>query len=144
MTVTDAGLRRAEIKPLIGALAFVGEFGIRIVDDTPGAFTMEMPFAERFSGPPGSFPTAVVGAVGDIAAVSSCLSLLPLGWAAATLDFTVKMTGPARGDRLRAVGRVLQNGRTTSVASAEIYAVTGDDAVLCGAVLATTRNFEMK
>lgn len=103
-----------------------------------------MAYADRFSGPLGAFPTAIVGAVGDMAAVSSCLSLLPLGWAAATLDFTGKMTGGARGDMLRAIGKVLQNGRTTSVASSEIYVVTGGQPVLCGAVLATTRNFEIK
>jgi hypothetical protein len=39
---------------------------------------------------------------------------------------------------------VLQAGRTNSVGAADIYAVSGDREMLCGTVLATTRNFEIK
>jgi acyl-coenzyme A thioesterase PaaI-like protein len=86
----------------------------------------------------------VVGTAGDVAAVASCLSMLPRGWALATIDFTIKMTGVARGERLRAKGRVLQNGRTNSVGAADVYAVSDGQEQLCGTVLATTRNFQVK
>jgi len=76
--------------------------------------------------------------------VSSCLSLLPKGWALATLDFTIKMTGVAKGEKLRAKGRVLQAGRTNSVGAADIYAVTAEREMRCGTVLATTRNFQIR
>jgi acyl-coenzyme A thioesterase PaaI-like protein len=79
-----------------------------------------------------------------IAAVTSCLSLLPRGWALATIDFTVKMTGAARGEKLRAKGRLLQAGRTNSVGAADVYAVSDGVETLCGTVLATTRNFQIK
>ena len=103
-----------------------------------------MPFDERFSGPPGQFPASVVGTAGDVAAVSSCLSLLPRGWALATLDFTIKMTGVAKGKKLRAKGRVLQAGRTNSVGAADVYIVSAERETLCGTVLATTRNFQIR
>ena len=137
-------LSRAEIEAFVGAMDFVREHAIRFVEIGPGAVTIELPFAPRFSGPPGQFPASVVGTAGDVAAVASCLSLLPRGWAAATLDFTVKMTGVAKGDKLRAKGRVLQNGRTNSVGAADIYVVSGESETLCGTVLATTRNFLIK
>jgi acyl-coenzyme A thioesterase PaaI-like protein len=111
---------------------------------TPGFVTIELPFAERFSGPPTLFPASIVGTAGDVAAVSSCLSLMPKGWALATLDFTIKMTGIARGEKLRAKGRVLQDGRTNSVGAADVYAVSDGNELLCGTVLATTRNFKIK
>jgi len=79
-----------------------------------------------------------------VAAVSSCLSLLPRGWALATLDFTIKMTGIAKGEKLIARGRVLQAGRTNSVGAADVYGVSADREVLCGTVLATTRNFQIR
>ncbi len=106
--------------------------------------TIELPFDKRFSGPPGQFPASIVGTAGDVAAVTSCLSLLPRGWALATLDFTVKMTGAAKGDMLRAKGRVLQAGRTNSVGAADVYVVSDGSETLCGTVLATTRNFQVK
>ena len=136
-------LDEAELKAFLAALPFVREYGISIVSYTPGAVTIELPFAERFSGPPTQFPASMVGTAGDVAAVSSCLSLLPRGWALATIDFTIKMTGAARGEKLKARGRVLQAGQTNSVGAADVYIVAAGEEVLCGTVLATTRNFKI-
>lgn len=137
-------LTRAEIDAFASALDFVREYAIRIVAIEPGEVTIELPFDKRFSGPPGQFPASIVGTAGDVAAVTSCLSLLPRGWALATIDFTVKMTGAAKGDMLRAKGRVLQAGRTNSVGAADIYVVADGVEALCGTVLATTRNFQIR
>ena len=41
-------------------------------------------------------------------------------------------------------GRVLQDGRTNSVGAADVYCVSGGTELLCGTVLATTRNFKIK
>jgi len=130
-----------DVVSLLSALPFVRQYAISIVSVMPGEVTIDLPFDERFSGPPGQFPASMVGAAGDVAAVASCLSLLPKGWALATLDFTIKMTGVAKGDKLRARGRVLQAGRTNSVGAADVYIVSSEREGLCGAVLATTRNF---
>src|SRR5882724_815538 len=137
-------LDRTGIESFLAALAFVREYAIRIVAVAPGAVTVELPFDARFSGPPGQFPASMVGTAGDVAAVSSCLSLLPIGWALATLDFTIKMTGIAKGERLRAKGRVLQAGRTNSVGAADVYIVSAEQETRCGTVLATTRNFQIR
>ena len=130
-----------DVVSFLSGLPFVREYAISIVSVMPGEVTIDLPFDERFSGPPGQFPASMVGAAGDVAAVASCLSLLPKGWALATLDFTIKMTGVAKGDKLRARGRVLQAGRTNSVSAANVYIVSSEREGLCGAVLATTRNF---
>jgi acyl-coenzyme A thioesterase PaaI-like protein len=135
---------QAEIESFLAALAFVREFAIHLVSAAPGQIVVELPFDEKYSGPSGQFPASMVGTAGDVAAVTSCLSLLPRGWAPATLDFTIKMTGIAKGEKLRAKGRVLQAGRTNSVGAADVYAVSGESEVLCGTVLATTRNFQIK
>jgi acyl-coenzyme A thioesterase PaaI-like protein len=137
-------LDQAEIESFLALLPFVREYAVHVVSAAPGAVTIELPFDERFSGPPGQFPASMVGTAGDVAAVSSCLSLLPRGWALATLDFTIKMTGIAKGEKLRARGRVLQAGRTNSVGAADVFVVSAEQEVLCGTVLATTRNFQIR
>jgi acyl-coenzyme A thioesterase PaaI-like protein len=134
----------AEIESFLTTLAFVREYRINVISATPGRVAIELPFDERFSGPPGQFPASMVGTAGDVAAVSSCLSLLPRGWALATLDFTIKMTGVAKGEKLRARGRVMQAGRTNSVGAADVYIVSAERETLCGTVLATTRNFQIR
>jgi acyl-coenzyme A thioesterase PaaI-like protein len=133
-----------EMERYLSQLAFIREHGIKVISAAAGAVTVELPFNERFSGPPGHFPASLVGTIGDVAAVSSCLSLLPKGWGIATLDFTIKMTGPAKGKRLQARGRVLQNGRSISVGTADVFTVSGTENVLCGIILASTRNFEIR
>ncbi len=137
-------LDETELKSFLFNLSFVRAYAISIVSLTPGAVTIELPFDERFSGPPAVFPASIVGTAGDVAAVASCLSLMPKGWAVATLDFTIKMTGIAKGAKLIAKGRVLQDGRTNSVGAADVYVVADGDERLCGTVLATTRNFKIK
>ena len=143
MEVAQDLLDETELKSFLSALPFVREYAISVVSYTPGEVTIELPFAERFSGPPTQFPASMVGAAGDVAAVASCLSLLPRGWALATLDFTIKMTGLAKGEKLKAKGRVLQAGNTNSVGAADVYIVAGGKETLCGTVLATTRNFKI-
>jgi acyl-coenzyme A thioesterase PaaI-like protein len=137
-------LDQTEFESFIAAMAFVREYAIQFVSLVPGEVVIELPFDERFSGPPGQFPASLVGTAGDVAAVSSCLSLLPRGWALATIDFTIKMTGLAKGEKLRARGRVLQAGRTNSVGAADIHVVSAERETLCGTVLATTRNFRIR
>ena len=133
----------AEVRSFVLDLPFVQAFSITITSVVPGQVTIELPFDERFSGPPGQFPASMVGVAGDVAAVASCLSLLPSGWAVATLDYTIKMVGAAKGDRLRSNGRVLQAGRTNSVGAADVFIVSAERETLCGSVLATTRNFQI-
>src|SRR5579863_6640661 len=143
MNDTEQHLGRTELESFLAALGFVRELAIRIVSAEPGRVTIELPFDERFSGPVGQFPASMVGLAGDVAAVSSCLSLLTRGWALATLDFTIKMTGLAKGEKLKAKGRVLQAGNTNSVGAADVYVVAAGKETLCGIVLATTRNFKI-
>jgi acyl-coenzyme A thioesterase PaaI-like protein len=136
-------LDEGDVKSFLEALPFIKEYSISLVSFFPGKVTIELPFDERFSGPKTLFPASIVGTAGDVAAVSSCLSLLPKGWALATLDFTIKMTGIAKGEKLKAKGRVLQAGHTNSVGAADVYILAAGTEVLCGTVLATTRNFKL-
>src|SRR6476646_1847320 len=124
MSDSENLLDESEVRSFISALAFVREFSISLISVKPGSVTVELPFDERFSGPPTLFPASMVGTAGDVAAVASCLTLMPKGWALATLDFTIKMTGIAKGEALRAKGRVLQNGRTNSIGAADVYSVS--------------------
>jgi len=134
----------ADPSEFLNKLPFVKEYCINLVSSIPGEVVVEMPIESRFAAPPANVPASIVGTIGDVAAVSSCLSKVPRGWAVATLDFTVKMTGPASGEKLIARGRVLQNGRTNSVGTADIFCIKAGVETHCGTLLTTTRNFEIK
>jgi len=136
-------MNKAEIETLLNTMPFVNEFGITVKTVEPGRVTVIMPYAKRFSATPNVFPATLVGAIGDVAAICSCLSLQQLGWAVATLDFTVKITNPPKGEFLSARGDVLHSGKTLSTASSTIWAHDGDDRHHCGAVLVSGRNFKI-
>jgi acyl-coenzyme A thioesterase PaaI-like protein len=143
MSAAEDRIEEAEVRSFLAALPFVREYAIEVISVLAGEVIIELPFNERFSGPSGQFPASMVGAAGDVAAVAACLSSLPKGWALATLDFTIKMTGIAKGEKLRAKGRVLQAGRTNSVGAADVHIVSAGRETMCGTVLATTRNFQI-
>ena len=100
----------ADARTFLALLPFVRELGINVVAAAPGAVIVEMPYAEQFSTPPNHFPASFVGVLGDVAAASSCISRLPKGWAGATLDYTVKMTGRAQGGEIAGAGACVASG----------------------------------
>lgn len=58
-----------------------------------------------------------------MAAACAGATMLPDGWAASTIDYTLKLFAPAVGEKLVARGRVVRSGRTLTVAAADVFAV---------------------
>jgi acyl-coenzyme A thioesterase PaaI-like protein len=67
-------------------------------------------------------------------------TLLPADWTLASLDFTVKLLAPARGQALLAEGRTVRPGRSVTVNAADVYAIDDDTRTLCATVLMTAIN----
>lgn len=135
---------RSDVAAIINALPFVKNHGVELVGIEDGVTKVRMAFDETYSTPPGLFPTAMVGLIGDVAAIAACYAVAPEGYACATLDYTVKNTGLAQGDALFAEGRVLMAGKTVSVGAADIYVVNKGERRPCGTVLATARVYKVK
>jgi acyl-coenzyme A thioesterase PaaI-like protein len=128
-----------DVPAFLAAMPFARALGVEVISVNPGSVTIEAPLTPPFEAPPGAFAASSIGALGDMAAMTSIASALPKGDAMSTMDFTVKMLGLSRGTRLRAVGRVLQIGKMTCVGAAEIYVIKSGETTLCGTVLATGR-----
>jgi uncharacterized protein (TIGR00369 family) len=77
-----------------------------------------------------------------MAAACAGATMLPDGWAASTIDYTLKLLAPAVGEKLVARGRVVRSGRTLTVAAADVFAVRDGKETLCATALTTIRNFE--
>jgi uncharacterized protein (TIGR00369 family) len=116
-------------------------FGFSITDIAPGFLEVTQPYRPELCFQGRMFQAGPIGTLADFAGAGACFSMLPPGWLAATADYTVKLLAPAEGDRLVARGRVVQYGRTLSVAASEVFAVTGGQETLCATALVTARNF---
>ena len=112
--------------------------GLRIVRLAPGEADLELDFREALSSR-GVFQGGVIGMLADFAGGAAAGTLLAPNTLNMTMDFTVKLLAPARGERLVAQGRVLQPGRTVTVAQADVYALRGESRSLCATALVTMR-----
>ena len=115
--------------------------GFSITDIAPGYLEVTQPYRPELCFQGRVFQAGPIGTLADFAGAGACFSMLPPGWLAATADYTVKLLSPAEGDTLVARGRVVQYGRTLSVAASEVFAVTGGNETLCATALVTARNF---
>jgi uncharacterized protein (TIGR00369 family) len=89
----------------------------------PGSVTVEMPAAEFHYNPLGGVHGGVISTLLDTAAACSVHSTLAEGELYTSLDLTVKFLRPVTVDSglLRCVGSVIQRGRRTALAEADLF-----------------------
>ncbi|WP_236794634.1 PaaI family thioesterase [Amycolatopsis sp. GM8] len=106
----------------------------------PGEAEIIQPYRAELTQHDGYFQAGVLGSLADYAAGSAAGTLLPPGWVNMTVDYTVKLLAPAKGEKIIARGRVVRAGRTTSVAAADVY---DSEENLCATALVTMRNIKL-
>ncbi|MBB3995020.1 acyl-coenzyme A thioesterase PaaI-like protein [Sulfitobacter undariae] len=124
---------------LMGMMPFGAALGVEVIAAADGTVTLEAPLTPPFEAPPGCFAASSVGALGDMAAMLSVTTKLPLTDAMSTMDFTIKMLGNSQGARLRAVGQAKQVGKNTCVGAADIFVQQNGEWIACGTLIATGR-----
>ena len=134
-----AALVRAAVLSMPAAKHLGFDFG-RI---EPGEAEIIQPWREELTQHNGFFQGGVLGALADFAGGSAAGTLLPPGWVNMTIDYTVKILAPARGDRVIARGRVIKASQTITVAAADVHAAAGPDENLCATALVTMRNIKV-
>ena len=95
----------------------------------PGLCVVELPFRPELTQQDGFFHAGVASTIVDTACGYAAFTLMPAGARVLTVELKLNLVAPARGERLRATGRVKRAGRTLTVVRGEVEAVTGDEAV---------------
>lgn len=110
----DGLIPPAPIAETLGIVNFVVE---------PGSVSVELDPEHRHYNPLGTVHGGVLSTMLDTAAACSVHTTLAAGEAYTSLDLSVKFLRPASVDsgRLRAVGKVLQRGRRTALAEAQLF-----------------------
>lgn len=109
----------------------------------PGEVEIVQPYRTELTEHNGNFQGGVIGSLADFAGGSAAGTLLPLGWVNMTVDYTVKLLAPARGEKLVARGRVVKPGKAITVAAADIYGVDQGEETWCATALVTMRNIKV-
>lgn len=116
--IGDGRLPPPPIAETLGLVNFGGERGAISVELTPEL---------RHYNPLGSVHGGVLSTMLDTAAACSVHSTLAVGEGYTSLDLTVKFLRPATVESglLRAVGKVIQRGRRTALAEAQVFDAHG-------------------
>ncbi|WP_330181676.1 PaaI family thioesterase [Nocardia sp. NBC_01503] len=117
--------------------------GFEFARIAPGEAEIVQPFRTELTQHNGFFQGGVLGSLADFAAGSAAGTLLQPGWVNMTIDYTVKILAPAKGERVIARGRVLKPGALITSAAADVYSVEGDGETLCATALVTMRNVKL-
>lgn len=134
--------RAGQLKNGVLAMPMAQFLGLRFISIAAGAVELEIPYREELSFRSGQMQATAIFAAADFAAVASAWTLLPPGWSNASIDCTLKIVGPASGQKLVARGWVITPGKLITVCAADVYAVTDGQETLCATALATARSIE--
>ena len=129
-----------DIKALVLSMPVAQMLQLRFERMEPGEVELSLPYQDALSFRPGQLQATPIFAIADFAAVSAAGTLLPAGWANATIDCSIKYLAPANGTTLRAKGRVVQATKLLTVATADVYSCKDGQEHLCATMLATARN----
>jgi uncharacterized protein (TIGR00369 family) len=131
------------VKAVVLSMPAAKHLGFDFGRVAPGEAEIIQPYREELTQHNGFFQGGVLGALADFAGGSAAGTLLPPGWVNMTVDYTVKLLAPAKGEKLIARGRVIKPSQVMTVAAADVYSVNGRDEKLCATAFVTLRNIKL-
>ena len=102
-----------------------------------GSVEIAVPFSAGVSQQHGFFHGGVIGAIGDSACGYAAMTLTPAGTEVLTIEYKVNFLSPGQGEQLIARGRVTKPGRTVTVCTGDVFAVSGGQEKLVATMLVT-------
>ncbi len=122
--------------------AYMATIGAEILRVAPGEVDLGLAFRADLTQQHGYLHAGVITALVDSACGFAAFTLMPAGSGVVSVEFKVNLLAPAVGERMIARGRVLRPGRTLTVCSGEVVAVTGLEEKTVLAMLATMMRLE--
>ena len=111
--------------------SIMGLLGAELTRIDAGLVEITLPFRSDLCQQHGFFHAGVTSTIADSAGGYAAYSLFPTGAAVLTVEFKINLLAPAKGDKLVAIGAVVNAGKTLTVCDVEVHAVTGAETRLC-------------
>jgi uncharacterized protein (TIGR00369 family) len=125
------------VRESFGRQKLITAIGASITTVQPGRVTIEVPFREDLTQQHGFLHGGIVASIADSACGYAALTLMPPDAAVLTVESKVNFVAPAKGSRLIANGRVTKPGRTLTVCTGDVFALTDSREQLVAAMQAT-------
>lgn len=98
--------------------------GAEVLAVRSGEVEIVLPFADHILQQHGFVHAAAVAAIADNACGYAALTTMPPDTAVLTVEFKTNLLSPAKGERMRAIGRVVRAGKTLVITAADVFAET--------------------
>jgi uncharacterized protein (TIGR00369 family) len=96
--------------------------GAEVLSVCPGEVEIGLPVSDRILQQHGFVHAGAMATIADNACGYAALTTMPREAAVLTVEFKLNLLSPAKGERLRAVGRVVRSGKKVVVTLADIFA----------------------
>jgi len=118
--------------------ALMNTLGAKLDIVKDGEVHIRLPASEHITQQHGFAHAGAIASIADSACGYACYSKMEKDDAILSVEFKINLLARAAGESFLAIGKVIRSGRTISVASAEIFALVGNDAPKCIAVMQAT------
>jgi uncharacterized protein (TIGR00369 family) len=126
--VSDAAQDRdadKRVRDSFGRQSIMTTIGASVRSVRRGEVEIVLPFADHILQQHGFIHAGAVATIADSACGYAALSVMPADAAVLTTEFKINLLSPAKGERLRAVGRVVRAGKKLVITMGEVFADEG-------------------
>lgn len=99
--------------------------GASVASVKKGEVEIVLPFSDKILQQHGFIHAGAIATIADSACGYAALSMMPDDAAVLTAEFKIHLLAPAKGERIRAVGRVVRAGRKLVVTIGDVFADEG-------------------
>lgn len=117
--------------------AMMQTLGAELASVASGQVVITAPVLPTSTQQHGFGHAALTFAIGDSAAGYAALTMMPEDSEVLTAEMKINLLAPAKGDLLRATGKVIKPGRRLMVVQAEVEAIEGDKVTPIAILLGT-------
>ena len=121
----DAKAIDARVRDSFARQTIMTTLGAQIAAVRPGEVEVVLPFSDKILQQHEFIHAGVVATIADTACGYAALTVMPAEAAVLTTEFKINLLAPAKGERLRAVGRVVRNGKKLVITLGEVFAEEG-------------------
>lgn len=99
--------------------------GAEIAAVRPGEVEIVLPFSDKILQQHEFVHAGAIATIADSACGYAALSVMPRDAAVLTTEFKINLLAPAKGERLRAIGRVVRSGKKLVITLDEVFVEEG-------------------
>src|ERR1700687_2634584 len=115
----------ARVRGSFGRQTIMTTLGAEIAAVRAGEVEIVLPFSAGILQQHNFIHAGAIATIADSACGYAALSVMPPDAAVLTTEFKINLLSPAKGERLRAIGRVVRAGKKLVIALGEVFAEDG-------------------